>query len=99
MCCLYWPKMATFAVKRRLDVFSLRKYQNYTNVTTFFIILCYCLSFLHILFSCSTATKVTPLTMKALLDIRLNPRKNTEIPSLTSRRDINPIQPSTFWTF
>ena len=46
----------------------------------------YCLA-LHILLSCSTATKVTPLTMKALLDMRVNPRKNTESPSLSTKTD------------
>ena len=42
----------------------------------------YCCLALHILLSCSTATNVTPLTMKALPDMRLKPRKNTDSPSL-----------------
>ena len=42
----------------------------------------YCCLALHILLSCSTATNVTPLTMKALPDMRLKPRKNTVSPSL-----------------
>ena len=62
--------------------------ESIVQLVILFTIVYLCVSFLHILFSCSTATKVTPLTMKALLDIRLNPRKNTESPSLISRREI-----------